>query len=109
MADEGGHEGGVMATSRFLLGGVASALLLTGGVFLWLSLIHILACRSRARLRRVRAANWYWRTARAAGSTRRLCCRLWRKTALGWGAAIQLSYASIETEISDAAIFPSKP
>ncbi len=24
-----------MATSRFLLGGVASALLLTGGVFLW--------------------------------------------------------------------------
>ena len=24
MADEGGHEGGVMATSRFLLGGVAS-------------------------------------------------------------------------------------
>ena len=35
MGDEGGHEGGVMATSRFLLGGVASALLLTGGVFLW--------------------------------------------------------------------------
>jgi hypothetical protein len=35
VGDEGGHEGGVMATSRFLLGGVASALLLTGGVFLW--------------------------------------------------------------------------
>ncbi len=31
----GEGEGGTMAISRFLIGGLASALLLTGGVFLW--------------------------------------------------------------------------
>src|SRR3546814_12200443 len=29
------REGGYMAVSRFLVGGLASALLLTGGVFIW--------------------------------------------------------------------------